>query len=489
MSTSKLVFNNTIVQVAGRAFSMFVGLVVVTALTRHLGVAGYGQYTTIFAYVGLAALLTDSGLFYVLLRRISTSDTDQIKIASDIFTLRLALGIILYVTAFLLAFLIPAYSRVIVLGIGILSIAYFAQTLNATLVAILQAKMKMSLAVAGDIIGRILLLAFILWVTRSGGSLLVILVGYVLAHVATLLFVIFQARRFIPFRLRFNPGEWRAIFIEAIPIGIVSVLGYLYFRIDTLILSLLKGSYDVGIYGAPYKIIDLALILPGFFIAASFPVLARYLHKESERIHIVLQKMFDGLVVLSAPIFVGALVAAPAIIRVLSSGNVDANFTTAATVTLFGHPVTAIVTLQILAFLLPLSYVSVLFGALITAQGRQRELIMPNLILVVGNALLNILLVPLFSYAASAIITVVTEIVVLWIGFVVTRRHFALRLGTGVLWRSYAAAAVMGLALWPLREYSAVLLIPLGAAIYAAAGYLFGALKKDLVQSIITKDA
>ena len=49
------------------------------------------------------------------------------------------------------------------------------------------------------------------------------------------------------------------------------ILGIVHFRIDTVLLSILKPLADVGVYSVAYRFIEQVLYIPSFFVAASFP--------------------------------------------------------------------------------------------------------------------------------------------------------------------------------------------------------------------------
>jgi O-antigen/teichoic acid export membrane protein len=51
MSLTGQVGRNTIVQVTGKVLGTILGLIVIALLTRYLGTEGYGQYTTVIAYL------------------------------------------------------------------------------------------------------------------------------------------------------------------------------------------------------------------------------------------------------------------------------------------------------------------------------------------------------------------------------------------------------------------------------------------------------
>ena len=56
------------------------------------------------------------------------------------------------------------------------------------------------------------------------------------------------------------------------------MIGVLHFRGDAFLLSLLAPARDVGIYAIAFEFIGQAFILPGFLIAAVFPILTRAIH-------------------------------------------------------------------------------------------------------------------------------------------------------------------------------------------------------------------
>ena len=66
MSFTRKIALNTIVQIIGKVLTTLISLVLIAALTRYLGVSGYGQYTTIFAFTQFFAVLADFGFFLFL---------------------------------------------------------------------------------------------------------------------------------------------------------------------------------------------------------------------------------------------------------------------------------------------------------------------------------------------------------------------------------------------------------------------------------------
>ena len=90
---SRSVGLNTLVQAIGRGVSMISSFILVGFLTRYLGLQGYGEYATIFAYTGFFAIIAEFGLDQVLVKELSLAKTKSAmsKLFSEVIGLRLIL--------------------------------------------------------------------------------------------------------------------------------------------------------------------------------------------------------------------------------------------------------------------------------------------------------------------------------------------------------------------------------------------------------------
>jgi O-antigen/teichoic acid export membrane protein len=105
----------------------------------------------------------------------------------------------------------------------------------------------------------------------------------------------------------------------------------------------------------------------------------------------------------------------------------------------------------------------------------------------VVNVLLNLILIPPFGYIAAAWTTVVTEMVLVGVGWWLTVKHLGQLHLPAASWRPILAGLVMGVVLFPLRNVTgdAVLLVVLlGVAVYAAAAILLRALTREEIEFV-----
>ena len=77
MSLANKIFKNTVWQVIIRIFNIVIGVLNLGLIARILGQTGFGFYTTIFAFLQMAMILVDFGLYLTLLREISTTKEKQ----------------------------------------------------------------------------------------------------------------------------------------------------------------------------------------------------------------------------------------------------------------------------------------------------------------------------------------------------------------------------------------------------------------------------
>ena len=68
--------------------------------------------------------------------------------------------------------------------------------------------------------------------------------------------VLFLVRKYIPLKPQFDFAYWKKFLREAAPLGISAIVVFAYFKMDTILLSVLKTNAEVGIYNAAYKVIE-----------------------------------------------------------------------------------------------------------------------------------------------------------------------------------------------------------------------------------------
>jgi O-antigen/teichoic acid export membrane protein len=466
-SARRRVASNTAVQIAGKGIVLGFGLASLAVLTRYLGPTEYGKYTLALMYMQLFGVLADVGLFTTVVREISKDRSRTDELVGNVLTLRLLLSLVVIAVAAGVSLLLP-YEHEVRVAILLAGGPLLFGMITTSYVAILQSRLQMSRAVVGDVIGRatsLLLVLIVVWLDLGFYSVMLAAGGGALA---TLIVTWLVTRRLAAVRFRVDPVVWRTMLAAALPLGLALAINSLYFRADTLIISLYEPYGQVGLYTLAYRILELALVAGYIFVNTTFPLLSEAVEHDEPRALRMIQVSSDVLVILGIPFVAGGLVLAPAIVE-LASGE---DFAGAA------EP------LRILLAAGALAWVNGVFGLALIAKNRQTSALWLNVSALVFNVGLNFLLIPRYGIVAAAIITVASELLILAGSYFLMRRHFDFFPLPRTLPAAVVAAAAMAGGMWLARDLPVLLLAPLGALAYGALLWAISPVSREVVTGL-----
>jgi O-antigen/teichoic acid export membrane protein len=466
-SIRRRVASNTAIQVVGKAAVLALGAVSIAVLTRYLGPGDYGRFTLALMYMQLFGVLADVGLFLTVVREISKQPSRTAELVGNALTLRLLLSIVMIGVAAGVSLLLP-YEPDVRVAILLAGGPLVFGMLTSSLVAVLQARLRMGRAVVGEVLGRAATLGLTVLVavldlgfyavmgTAAGGALVNLLVTWLLT------------RRLVSLSFRVEPAVWRPMLAASLPLGLALAINELYFRADTLIISLYEPYEQVGLYTLAYRILEFTLAFGAILLVTVFPVLSEAVERDEPRALRAIQVSMDLFVILGAPLVAGGLVVAPEIIA-LAAGD---GFEDAAT------------PLRILLMAGALSWVNGVFGAALIAKRRQVSALWLNVTALAFNVGLNFLLIPRYGIVVAAIVTVASELVILAGSYPLMRRHFDFFPFPRTLVAASAAAGAMAGLLWLLRDFPVLAVVPLGVAGYGALLWAISPVSREVVAGV-----
>ncbi len=486
MSYTRKVAYSTVAQMVGKIIGTGVSLVTVALLFRYFGIDGIGRYTTVFAFVGFFSVLADFGLQWTLIREL-TVDKDKSKVFHNIFSFRLLTAVILYSLAFALVWFFH-YPYEVKLGVGLISLATLFSTINSTLVSVYINNFRLDITVSADVVGRAVTLGLIYLVVRAGGGFGSAMATYIGGNLVTLMINFYLLGNFIDFGLGFDFKYWRHAIRQSVPIGIVMIFGFIYYKIDSVMLSVLKSMTDVGIYGTAYKVLEILQTIPVMFLGAAFPLVTRYVTQGDERAKTAFQKSFDFLILLAVPTVVIFFLLAGPIISFIA-GAKGGEFINESTVSFLGHAITSVTTMKILIISVGINFVSSLYIYMVISLGRQKNAIIPTLAIALFNLALNFLLIPKFSYLGAATSTLLTELVVLMAYSWLTRRFIHLPIKLGTFFKLIFIGILMAILTIFLINLNLNMFIVMAAGLsfYVILVFVFKAIPIEMVKDLINK--
>ncbi|HEU0131436.1 MAG TPA: oligosaccharide flippase family protein [Mycobacteriales bacterium] len=374
-SGALLVLRSTAWQWAFKAVTLALGFVSISLVTRLLGPGDYGRVGVATTYVGFVVALSDLGLPTIVARDVARAP-DALR--GHVTTATWGRALLFVPTyALALAVAVPLYRHdPVVLGaiaIGLLMLLPSAVT--STLAAVLQVQARLHVAAALELGARAVTVAATVAVLRNGGGVrgvVVVMVAVTALHCAV---VVRLLARHLGGWSAWDGGSFRRLVRAALPLGVAVVLNSLYFRMDTIVLSLLRPAADVGVYVAAYRVMELMLVFPSLFAAAALPLLSRAA-TGGDRLMPLVAKCLRLVVTILLPLTVVVAVDARRIL-VLLGGSAFAPGEAA---------------MRVLAFAALVSGLNIVLGLAIVALDRQGRALWLNVGALTLNVVLNLAL-------------------------------------------------------------------------------------------------
>ncbi len=251
-----------------------------------------------------------------------------------------------------------------------------------------------------------------------------------------------------------QPESSRTILAESWPLLLNHLLATVFFKIDVVLLEHIKSKDVVAQYSTSYKWIDALGVIPSFFTMAMLPILSRQAATDRDALRRTYFLAVKLLVMVAVPVAVVTTFLAPTLVGILGGAAYVQDGTRA---------------LQIMIWFAPIGWINSLTQYVLIALNLQRPLRGPFIAGVLFNIVANLLFIPLFSYQASAFITILSEGVLL-IGFALLLRP---ALGpvpfARLLWKLAAAGAIMAALMAVGWALTPLLGLALGVVGYPAA--------------------
>ncbi len=481
MNLSHKIAHNTFIQMGGKIVSTILGLVSLAFITRYLGQAGFGEYTTIITFLTIFAVLADFGLTLVTVQMISGINEKQQenKILNNLLGFRLSSIIFFLLLTPLIVWFFP-YSQTIKIGI-ILTAPYFIfPALNQVIIGLLQKKLSMDRAALAEVISRLILLLGVVLVWHLNLGLRGILLTTIASGTTSFISHFVLARKFSRLKPAWDLTLWREIIRRSWPLAITVILNLIYLRADIIFLSLFKGNNEVGLYGAAYRVVDVLTTLPFMFAGLILPVLTTaWLEKKGEFFHKIMQKSFDAMVIVAIPLVFGALLFAQQIMIVVA-GEEFAD----------SGPILKLLIIAVAAI-----FIGTIFSHAVIALDKQKKLISFYAFTAFSALIAYVLFIPKYSYFGAAGITIYSELLIAIFSAYCVFKYSNFLPKFNIVLKSIGASLLMsGFVLiyphhWQDGWFGLILVIFFAAIIYFVVLFLIGGIKPAELRVILKKSA
>ena len=386
---SKIILS-TSSQILGQIITAILAILTLKIIANSLGLRSYGIYATALAFVSTFSLITDLGINAIAGREIAKNPEKADEIIGYNMGLRLCLSLIGIPVIIGIGFIFY-HTHTLRLSIIILSTYLLFDAIRSVLMAYFTAKVRNDLAAFIGVIQQALMLCLSILSSLFLHSVYGFLFAFVISNGLSAMATVLISSNKVSVMPRINIRYWRKSIRLSLSLGIILIINLLYLKIDSILLSIFKGSTDVGVYNIAYSLVLTFLTLPGFIMTALIPSLATT--KQKEDFNSLVEKAYAYMIIFACLLVVGGYIVRTDIVQVVSNSN----FTTAST------------PFAILCLASGFSYLNNVFGFASVAINKHQRLVFVSLGTLILNVLLNLIFIPHFSVDGAAWATVVSE--------------------------------------------------------------------------------
>ncbi|MFC1755941.1 flippase [Patescibacteria group bacterium] len=403
--TTYKIASNTAYQIIGKVATMSITILATILITRFYGREAYGEFSLMQGWPALVFIIVDFGLNAIATRELSKDFSKANKYIGNILILRLLISLFFIISLGIALAFFP-YSESLRLGIRLCLLLILTQSLFTTTNIVFQTKLRYDLSTISLVSGYMVILGAILAFSYFKLSVVWVSFSYVLGGIVTFLIALrFLATLGVKPEFKIDKDIIKNLLWQTLPIGIMFIFSQLNFKEDEILLSVMKlptkfglnNTESVAVYALPYKIFEVALVVPTFFMNAVYPVMVRHMTESSKKLKKTFLNTMGVLVIAGIGAGLAGIVFSKLAINLLGGAE-------------FYQSITI---LKILLGGLVFYYITQPISWLIVTLGKQKYLPYVYLIAAVFNLAMNLVFIPKYSFYAAAVVTHTSEVLIL----------------------------------------------------------------------------
>lgn len=459
MSTARKIAKNTSLLLVSQIISYILAFFYMIYIARYLGADGFGILSFALAFTGIFNIFADLGLNTLTVREIARDKSLTGKYFSNVVLMKIILSIstfgVLAVVINLLGYPPETINVVYFVALSVILTAFYG-IFNS----IFQAHEKMEYQSAGQVINSILMFIGVLIAINYEFSVLGFAFIFFITSVISLVYIsiVYMLKFSLP-KIKIDIDFWKPTIKEALPFGLTGLSSMIYTYIDSVMLSLIQGNEVVGWYNAAYRLILALLYIPVTINIALFPSMSQFHVSSQDSLRLVTERYFKLMIIIGIPLGAAVTILADNIV-----------------ILIFGYEyLQSVIALQILIWTTVLTFAGASFIKLLEATNRQLIITKISSICVVVNILLNLVLIPEFSYVGASISTVITEIILVGNAIRISYKiglGISLKRVRGILLKVMVSTVIMSVFLICFKVFNLLIIVPFAVLAYILVIYL-----------------
>ena len=441
----KKIASNTISQVLSKAWTAIISIFLISILTNYFTIELYWLYSKVYNYIWIFVFLADLWLYAITIREITSNKEDSSKIVWNVMTLRLILWVVILFLSIWIAYFLPGYnSNLALISIFVASIFTIFQLFNSSILALMQANMRIEFSLVSSILWKIVnvwfvaLIVYFLFTKQTLDSFdkpfILIMVAWVIWVIINTVLNFFYARNICKFWFRFDWDYIKYLFKISLPYWIALFLSVVYFKIDIILLSLIEWpelwDLSIALYSLPMKIVEVIMVVWWFYLNSILPSLTKFfeenkespqsafnasfpqVEKENNKLSNLIDISFRVLFWSACLIFVLWILFRDYLIEIVANrGYLETKH-------MFNSSDAFLIVFAVVVFY----FISLIFIYILVASNNQWKLLYINIVVTLFNIIWNIILIPKFSFMWAWIVTLLSQILLMIFWYYYTKK-------------------------------------------------------------------
>jgi O-antigen/teichoic acid export membrane protein len=442
-----------------------------TLLARYIGPANLGKYYLAISFTTIFAIFIDLGFANVLTREVAKDPSKAPRWLGNVVTLKLPLAVLALLAVFILINVLD-YDPLTRNLVYISAISMVLDSFTSTFFAVVRGFHNLKYESISSIVFQLIVLTVGYSALVLGGGLLPAMGALALASLYNFSYswTIVARRLKIAVRALYDKPLVKEILLISWPFAVYAIFQRLYTYLDSVLLSLLAGDEQVGLYQVAFKIIFALQFLPMAFTASLYPALSAYWQTNRAQLAISFSRAMNYLIIISLPIIVGVIVLADKIVLLFKNDYSG-----------------AALPLQISIISLFFIFVNFPIGSLLNACDAQRKNTRNMVIVTIVSVIMNILLIPRWQAVGASTTVLASSLLMFGLGLIAVRKIIVYRPveNLRLFAKALVASLLMGLVILAGRGYINVFLMTLiGGALYFIILFWLGGFKRADVISV-----
>lgn len=370
---------------AGRATASAFSFLWLAIAARSLSVAEFADLALVLAVGAIFSVVADFGMPLVLNEAVA-AEPDRGR-ASLVLVIRRRMALAVVAASAMSGLYLLAANAPMPAVPAVFAVSMAASAWHTSCAAALRGGVSVVPDATNEMLSRLVVLVAGGFLVSNGAGVLAAVAVYAAADLLSAVALTAAAWRLLPADRPADRGRFRLG--RMVPLGLASVAGIAYYRLDVWLLALFSSAGEVARYSVSYRILDVIVMPAGALAVVTIGATARLGHASAVR----KADRMAGIMCVCAVPAVLLLEALPGPLLRMAFGEVY---------------VAGVSVLRILALAVVPSVASLVWGTLLAL--RHKGVLAVTLGSLVANVALNLVLIPHLGAAGAAAATVVGQV-------------------------------------------------------------------------------